>query len=86
LESLVRSVNTQSLSDTSLVSNTRHYEALVRSQEAIAAVEKGFHDNLPTDLIAIDLKQALYHLGEITGEITNEEILGNIFSRFCIGK
>ncbi|MCX6233582.1 MAG: tRNA uridine-5-carboxymethylaminomethyl(34) synthesis GTPase MnmE [Bacteroidetes bacterium] len=86
LESLVRSVNAQSLSDTSLVSNTRHYEALVRSQEAVAAVEKGFHENVPTDLIAIDIKQALYHLGEITGEITNEEILGNIFSRFCVGK
>jgi tRNA modification GTPase len=86
MESLIKPVNQSSLQDTALVSNVRHYEALVRSREALGNVEKGFHDNIPTDLITIDIKQALYHLGEITGEITNDEILGNIFGRFCVGK
>jgi tRNA modification GTPase len=86
LESLTKTVNKDSLYDTTLVSNVRHYEALVRSRDALISVAKGFSNGIPTDLITIDIKQALYHLGQITGEITNEEILGNIFGRFCIGK
>jgi tRNA modification GTPase len=85
-ESLVKSVNQQTLADASLVSNVRHYEALVRSRDAVVSASSGFDNSLSTDLIAIDIRQALYHLGEITGEITSEEILGNIFGRFCIGK
>ena len=49
-------------------------------------IEKAFENNLPSDLIAIDLNTALYHIGTITGEVTNEEVLHNIFSQFCIGK
>jgi tRNA modification GTPase len=49
-------------------------------------VESSIQKGTPTDLIATDIRQALYHLGEITGEITSEEILGNIFGKFCIGK
>ncbi len=72
--------------DNTLVSNTRHYEALLKSQQAVIDVENGFLSNISSDLIAIDIRKALHHLGEITGEITTEEMLGNIFSNFCIGK
>ncbi|MBP7509780.1 MAG: 50S ribosome-binding GTPase, partial [Prolixibacteraceae bacterium] len=72
--------------DQALVSNVRHYEALVRSHKSLKHVESSIQKGTPTDLIAADIRQALYHLGEITGEITSEEILGNIFGKFCIGK
>ncbi|MCK5839048.1 MAG: tRNA uridine-5-carboxymethylaminomethyl(34) synthesis GTPase MnmE, partial [Bacteroidales bacterium] len=84
--SLRQSVDQGQITDQTLVSNTRHYEALKKSLESLEDVEQGFHNNLPTDLVTIDLKQALHYLGEITGEITTDEILGNIFGRFCIGK
>ncbi|MDR0969868.1 MAG: tRNA uridine-5-carboxymethylaminomethyl(34) synthesis GTPase MnmE [Lentimicrobiaceae bacterium] len=69
-----------------IVSNLRHYQALEAAHEAILAVENGFNNNIPTDLIAIDLRQAIYHLGTITGAISNDEVLGSIFEKFCIGK
>jgi len=69
-----------------LVSNARHYDALVKSLEEIDKVQQGLDANLSGDLMAIDIRQALYHLGEITGEISNDELLGNIFANFCIGK
>ncbi len=69
-----------------IVSNARHFTALKAVLEAIDNIEEGFRNEIPSDLIAIDIRQALHHLGEITGEITNDELLGNIFSRFCIGK
>ncbi|MCD4665313.1 MAG: tRNA uridine-5-carboxymethylaminomethyl(34) synthesis GTPase MnmE [Bacteroidales bacterium] len=86
LDSLSKYVESETISDTTIVSNTRHYEALQKSLEAIQNTEKGFEENIPSDLIATDIRQALHHLGEITGEITTNEILGNIFSRFCVGK
>jgi len=49
-------------------------------------VEEGLNSGIPEDLIAIDIRQAIHYLGEITGEITTDEILGNIFKNFCIGK
>lgn len=73
-------------SDSVMVSNQRHYEALVRVQQALQRVQQGLDDDIPTDLVAVDLRDALYHLGTITGEVANNEILGNIFSRFCVGK
>ena len=79
-------IEKESINDNAIVSNARHYEALSKSLEAVHNIEKGFMDNIPSDLIAVDIRQALHHLGEITGEITNDEILGNIFSKFCIGK
>jgi tRNA modification GTPase len=54
--------------------------------EEINKVQEGLNENLTTDLLAIDIRQALYHFGEITGEVTNDELLGNIFANFCIGK
>lgn len=85
-DSLLKSVNKDQISDNTIVSNARHYEALSKSLHAIEDVEEGFRQQIPSDLIAIDIRRALHHLGEITGEITTDEILGNIFSNFCIGK
>lgn len=73
--------------DETLVTNVRHYEALVRAASALERVRAGLHiATLPPDLIAQDLREALYHLGEIVGEITTDETLGNIFRNFCVGK
>ena len=73
--------------DETLVTNVRHYEALVRAASALERVRAGLNiATLPPDLIAQDLREALYHLGEIVGEITTDETLGNIFRNFCIGK
>lgn len=69
-----------------LLSNPRHCEALSRVATALHQVEEGMADGLPADLLVVDLRDALYHLGSITGDVTNDEVLGNIFSRFCIGK
>ena len=75
--------------DETLVTNARHYEALVNAASALERVRDGLGVEgtpLPPDLIAQDLREALYHLGTIVGEITSDEVLGSIFSRFCIGK
>jgi tRNA modification GTPase len=69
-----------------VVTNVRHYEALVQARESLARVFNGLQNQLPTDLMAQDLREVLYHIGEITGEITTDEVLGNIFKNFCIGK
>jgi tRNA modification GTPase len=69
-----------------IVSNSRHFEALNNALNALYEVKKGLDNNISSDLFAIDIRQALYHLGEITGEITTEDLLGNIFANFCIGK
>lgn len=69
-----------------LVTNIRHYQALLDAQIALDRVEDGLKANLPTDLVTQDIREALYHLGSIVGEINTDEILGNIFSKFCIGK
>jgi len=85
-DSLLKSVNMEQFSDNTIVSNARHYEALSNALKSIVEVEEGFGKNVPSDLIAIDIRKALHHLGEITGEVTTDEILGNIFGKFCIGK
>ncbi len=69
-----------------IITNLRHYEALLRVSESLGRVLTGLEAGLPEDLLAIDIRQAIYYLGEITGEITTDEILGNIFKNFCIGK
>jgi tRNA modification GTPase len=73
-------------SDDVIITNIRHYEALLRVSESLGRVMSGLEDQIPEDLIAIDIRQAIHYLGEITGEITTDEILGNIFRNFCIGK
>lgn len=75
-------LNTESV----IISNTRHYEALLQVTESLKRVRNGLENNLQEDLIAIDIRHAIHYLGEITGEITTDEILQNIFRNFCIGK
>ena len=72
--------------NTVLVTNIRHFEALTHAKESLEQVKKGLDDKLSADLLAQDLRQALYHIGSITGEVTTSEVLSSIFSRFCIGK
>ncbi len=72
--------------DNVIVTNVRHFEALGKSHAAILRAIKGLEDKIPVDLLAQDIREVLHYLGEITGEITNDEILGNIFRNFCIGK
>lgn len=69
-----------------LLTNVRHFEALSNALESLKKVDEGMKENLSADLLADDLRQALHHIGSITGEVTNDEVLNNIFSRFCIGK
>jgi tRNA modification GTPase len=73
-------------SDDVIITNIRHYEAMSKVSESLERVLNGITDQVPTDLIAIDIRQAIHYLGEITGLITTDEILGNIFKNFCIGK
>lgn len=72
--------------ETTLVTNIRHLEALKSAKESLLRVRLAIDSKVPTDLVSQDLREALYHLGTITGEITTDEVLGNIFSKFCIGK
>ena len=72
--------------ESSVMINERHFTSLTNVNESINNVKKNLNNKSNTDLLAMDIKYALNHLGEITGEVTNDEILGNIFSKFCIGK
>lgn len=84
---LLSFVNTGALrNNETIVTNSRHYDALLQAFEEINKVKTGLETQLSSDLLAIDIRQALYHFGEITGEITNDDLLGNIFANFCIGK
>jgi tRNA modification GTPase len=86
-DTLLHFVNTGALrNNETIVTNTRHYDALLKALEEIDKVKEGMENNLSGDLLAIDIRQALYYFGEITGEISNDELLGNIFANFCIGK
>ena len=69
-----------------IVVNARHHASLSKSKEALEDVLQGIESNLTHELLAQDVRRALYHLGEITGEVTTEELLGNLFAKFCIGK
>lgn len=75
-----------SVSTDTLLTNVRHRDALMRVQQALETVRRGLDDGLTADLLVVDLRDALYHLGSITGDVAGDEILSNIFSRFCIGK
>ena len=72
--------------EATVITNARHYEALQKLSVSLLEVEQGLGNNIASDLIALDIRQALHFLGEITGEITNEDQLDFIFSKFCIGK
>lgn len=77
-----RTVNT---TDT-IVTNARHVNSLKNAQQALQKVNEGLQTNIQSDFLALDIRYALEALGEITGQVTNEDLLGNIFSKFCIGK
>ena len=72
--------------DAVIVTNVRHFEALARAHESIERVQLGLTNMISGDFLAQDIRECLLHLGEITGEISNDEILGHIFKNFCIGK
>jgi len=69
-----------------VISNIRHYNALKSASEGLSRVSEGLSSALTSDLLAQDIREVLHFLGEITGEVTTDEILGNIFKNFCIGK
>lgn len=84
---LLSFVNTGTLrNNETIVTNTRHYDSLLKALEEIQKVKFGLETGLSSDLMALDIKEALYHFGMITGQVTNDELLGNIFANFCIGK
>ncbi len=74
------------LLDQTMISNSRHVDALAQAKESLTAVLEGLNSGISGDIIAMDIRRALYHLGEITGEIHTDDLLESIFSRFCIGK
>ena len=84
---LLSFVNTGALrNNETIVTNTRHYDSLLKALYEIQKVKFGLETNLSSDLMALDIREALYHFGMITGQVTNDELLGNIFANFCIGK
>ena len=74
------------LSEDIVITNTRHYSALKEVQAGLADIKSGIENNITGDLLSSDIRRCLHYLGEITGEISNEDMLDYIFSKFCIGK
>ena len=72
--------------ESTIVTNARHYHALVEAEKSLRDIKSGLDNKLPGDLLALDIRLCLHYLGEITGEVNNEEMLDFIFSKFCIGK
>src|SRR5690606_7317488 len=86
-DELLRKVNLHNLdTDDVLVTNIRHVAALQKTDESLAKVLDGIDNPITSDFLAMDIRQALHHLGEITGSVSTDDLLDNIFSRFCIGK
>jgi tRNA modification GTPase len=73
-------------SENSIVTNARHYHALQQVNSSLQDIMDGLDSRLPGDLLALDIRRCLQYLGEITGEVTNDDQLDYIFSKFCIGK
>ncbi len=86
VEKLEHITNVYELGNETIVNNARHADALTKSSEALHTVLEGLSNDIPSDLVALDIRSALYQLGLITGEVTNDELLDSIFGRFCIGK
>ncbi len=86
VEVIGESVKKEIPDDIPMISSLRHYHALDRTEERLKAVLDGITSGVTHDFVAQDIRQALWHLGQITGEISTEDLLGNIFGRFCIGK
>jgi tRNA modification GTPase len=85
-EVLASQINKYAITDNTLLTNVRHYDLFLKIEDSIKQIKEGLAEGLPTDIITIDLNHILHYLGEITGEITTDEILNTIFGHFCIGK
>ncbi len=86
-EKILEQVNLKNFrSGDTVVTNARHFESLLKTSQALDDVLKGIDSGVTGDFLALDIRQALHHLGEITGEVTTDDLLANIFSKFCIGK
>ena len=72
--------------ENTIVTNARHFHVLKEVSKSLGDIKKGLDDKLPDDLLSLDIRRCLHFLGEITGEVTNEDMLDYIFSKFCIGK
>jgi len=83
---LVNEINILNPYTDTVISNSRHYEALMKALKAIEEVNVGLKIDISGDLLSVDIRKSIEHLAEITGEITNDDVLGNIFANFCIGK
>jgi len=87
LDSLLKHIGHEKLSvNNSIVTNVRHIEALQKTNVSLQKVLEGLDKNITGDFLSTDIRNALFHLGEITGEVTTDDLLQNIFSKFCIGK
>jgi len=85
-DKLIDIIQKEKINSNIIISNIRHYEALKKAQKAIDNVKNSLSDEIPSDLLAMDLREAIRFIGEITGNISDNEILRNIFANFCIGK
>ena len=85
-EKLLQWANQNKRTDSTMLTNVRHYDIFLKIREAIQNIEKGLADGIPTDLVAIDVRQALQLLSMVTGEIATDDILNLVFGKFCIGK
>ncbi len=85
-ESMHSYIESQKVASQTIINNVRHLNALIRSRESLLLCEEGLKTGISSELVAIDLRRALEALGEIVGQVSNDELLGNIFSKFCIGK
>jgi tRNA modification GTPase len=86
IERLKNFIRTNKSGNDIVVSNLRHFEALQQASNALEQVLQAINLQMSGELLSLDIRKAIFHLGEITGEITTEDLLGNIFSKFCIGK
>jgi tRNA modification GTPase len=86
LDLLTQHIDQKKITDTAILTNIRHYNIMMKIEEEIRKIEDGFSRQIPTDLIVIHISAILNYLGEITGEITTDEVLDAVFGRFCIGK
>jgi tRNA modification GTPase len=72
--------------ENTIITNARHYAALKEVNTSLSDIKTGLDNNIPGDLLALDIRRCLQYISEITGDISNEDILDFIFSKFCIGK
>lgn len=86
VDAICNIVKDMEIKNNTVITNIRHVEAMQKALESVKSAKQAFFDNIPTDLISIDIRDSLYHLSSILGEVTTNDILENIFTNFCIGK